>query len=314
MATPLVFLFPGQTSRDAEMLDRLERISPRHADQVRGVLRANGAPADSNLAVQLSVLAMSLAYLGIANECGLRAIASAGMSLGEYAHLVHIGALTPEAAIDLILERGRLYDAGPEGAMVALQPVASDEVERLVQRVSSDLDLGAGELAVSNINSPSQCVVAGRRDAVAALGALAEDELCAIPKVIESRIPMHCARFLPVAHAFRPHLEAAPWCAPKLRYRPNVTGEALASPNAPAFVELLTQHVHRRVLWQSTVDGLLRDHPGAVLVEVGPRRALSAVFGRRWHPGVRCLPLDLMDDASPEAFAAHITEIHDATH
>lgn len=312
MPRPLIFLFPGQSSRDPEMLERLLAVHGGVAKRARERIQARLQPESPNLEVQLSVTAVNLAYLELADAHGLSAQASAGMSLGEYSHLVHIGAIEAEACLDLIAARGQAYDRGPPGAMIALQPVELAALEELTTRVQRSLGGGPELVAVSNVNSPSQCVIAGETSAVEALAALAEQELAAIPKLIEERIPMHCDRFISVAEALRPILQAAPWRPPARDYWPNVLGEKRVEPRRETLIELLVAHVHRRVEWARTIDGLLAEHPGAILVEVGPRRNLAAVLGRRWHPQTRCYSLDLMEKASPESFRERAKEILDA--
>lgn len=317
MKKPLIFLFPGQSSRDPEMFERLRAVSHRAADAALRRLEAHDvSPArlafDTNLEIQLGVLVAALGYQELAHEHGLEAVASAGMSLGEYAHLVHIGALGPDPVLRLVAERGRAYDRGPEGVMYALQPVAREELEAVVARVRAELGGDSALVAVSNVNSPTQCVVAGRTDAVERVVALAEEELFAVAHLIERRIPMHMARFAEVADALLPALEQAPWQPPHRAYWPNVLGAPLGDPSREVFIERLHQHVSHPVEWSRTIDGLVEAHPGAVFVEVGPRRVLSALFGRRWHEGVRCYPLDLMQDAGAAAFARRVEEIRDA--
>lgn len=317
MSRPLIFLFPGQSSRDAEMFDRLRSVSPAAAERaVERITRFLGrAPTwafESNLEIQLSVFSAGLAYLELARARGLEAVESAGMSLGEYCHLVHIDAITEDRAAELVAQRGQAYDRGPDGSMIALQPVEQEQLEELVVRVREELGGGEELVAISNINSPSQCVVAGRTDAVDRVSALAEEELFAVPHVIEQRIPMHMTRFRPVADAFRPVLSAVEWRPPSRAYWPNITGRGMKDPSRTDFVEHLYRHVFERVEWSRTIDGLIERHPDAVFVEVGPKRVLSAVFGRKWHKGVHCYPLDLLHETSAEAFERRIEEIRDA--
>ena len=116
MPRPLIFLFPGQSSRDPEMLERLEAVHGGVAKRARQRIQARLQPGAPNSEVQLNITTLNLTYLELANTHGLAAQASAGMSLGEYSHLVHIGAIEAEACLDLIAARGRAYDAGPSGA------------------------------------------------------------------------------------------------------------------------------------------------------------------------------------------------------
>lgn len=317
MSRPIIFLFPGQSSRDPEMFTRLHALSPVAAERALERLRRHGVHAapigfESNFEIQLAVFSAGLGYLELAREHGLTAAASAGMSLGEYLHLVHIEALSDAEATALVAARGRAYDQGPGGAMIALQPVDAVELEALVARTQAERGGDEPLVAVSNVNSPSQCVIAGRRDVVELAAQRAEEELFAVAHLIEQRIPMHMARFEPVADLVRPALEAVAWRPPTLAYWPNVAGAPRSDPSRTDFIEHLHRHVFQRVEWARTIDALIEQHPGAVFVEVGPRRVLSALFGRKWHPGVPCFPLDLMQDASASAFGRRLEEIRDA--
>jgi [acyl-carrier-protein] S-malonyltransferase len=314
---PLVFLFPGQSSRDPHMFDRLAAIAPDRAARARQAVedaigaRFTGAFA-SNREIQLAVFSASAAYLAILAERGIVAETSAGLSLGEYTHLLHIGALSEDDALALVAARGAAYDSGPDGVMLALTPCSAVEAEAFVAQVRREFGGDETLVALSNDNSPSQCVVAGERRAVERVAALAEQALAAVGHVIEDRVPMHTPRFAPAAAAFRPALERAPWRVPTRTYWPNVTGEPVAAPTASGFVSMLSHHVSAPVLWRQTVEGILARHATAVLVEVGPARVLTHLMGRRWLRGVRAYAVDLMDKAEPAAFDAQLDEIRHA--
>jgi len=53
---------------------------------------------------------------------------SLGLSLGEYSHLVHIGALELDDALRLVDERGRCYDEAPPGTMATVLTVDRETV------------------------------------------------------------------------------------------------------------------------------------------------------------------------------------------
>ena len=101
-----VFMFPGQSSRYPDMFERLASQAPEQTREVLGLAseilerdlaahyRAdNPAIFASNCDVQLGVFLASHVHLVAAERAGLRARLSLGLSLGEYNHLVHIGAL-----------------------------------------------------------------------------------------------------------------------------------------------------------------------------------------------------------------------------
>ncbi len=305
MSRPLIFLFPGQSSRDERMFARLAEVSPQAAATALGATQKQlGRPLDlgfaSNRDVQLAVCSASLGWLSVAREAGLEPLASAGLSLGEYTHLASIGALEPDDAIALVAARGSVYDRGPEGVMALVQPLTGEEADTLVDSLRAGHGWGETELAVSNYNSPTQQVVAGCRRAVEALLAAADEEYCAVGTVIEPRIAMHTPRFRLVVNAFTPALQATPWRAPVADYWPNVTARPLAGASPAAIVGLLQRHVFEPVRWQQTVDGLAQAYPGAVFVEVGPRCVLRNMLTRRWIAKDRVFALDCGDADSPE--------------
>ena len=316
MKRPLVFVFPGQSSRDAAMFERIDRIAPGLGTRARRQAEAAaGQPFDgrfaSNLQVQTAVFAATLAYLSLLQDAGWVADASAGLSLGEYAHLVDIGALGADAALSLVSARGRCYDAGPEGAMAALFPLGLEDAETLCQDVCAELD-DPEAVAVANINSPQQVVVAGRGDAVDRVLALSTDRHYVQGQLIERRIPMHVARFRPVAGALRGPLADAPWQSPTREYWPNVEAAPQPAAQGQRIVDCLCRHVYQPVRWRETVESLASRHPSPVFVEVGPAQVLTRLMGRRWLPHP-VFAVDLMDAASPQAWRNHLEVIRDAS-
>lgn len=319
MPRPLIFLFPGQSSRDASMFARLDAAAPqagtvahRRAESSLGAtISTEFTASSSNGAIQLAVFEATLAYLQLARAAGLVPVASAGLSLGEYAHLVTIGALEEEAARALVAARGRCYDAGPPGVMAAVHPIEAAAAESIAREVSA----AAGDpdaVVVSNYNSPTQCVVAGDAVAVEEFLRRADGEHFAAGQVIEHRIPMHAPRFAPVVACFRPALERARWREPHADYWPNVDAAPIAQASPSVFIDALSRHVCEPVRWRQSIDALRARHADAVFVEVGPQQVLTRMLGRRWIGPARAFALDLMEDASAPAFTARVEEIHAA--
>ncbi len=302
---PLIFMFPGQSSRYPEMIDRIVDAWPDAAAIVEQAsetlgrdLRAryvDDSSFESNRDVQVGVFLTSHLHLRALEAAGVQATASLGLSLGEYNHLVHIGALDFRAALQLVDARGRVYDEGPEGMMACIQPASEEDLDPLLGQAR-----GRGAISIANFNSPSQQVIAGERAAVEAMMELCEDELFVQPIVIEKRIPMHTEVFRPVATALRPHLQQAPWRTPEKPYLPNVTAELLAEPRPEDFVELLARHVYSPVRWRQSIDLLTRQHPDAVFLEVGPRGVLFNLLQKRWHANRK------YKSDSPENLASHL--------
>jgi [acyl-carrier-protein] S-malonyltransferase len=280
----LVFMFPGQSSRDAGMLDRVLALRPENrellteaSDMVGRDLRATTAFA-TNRDVQLAVFVANHLLWQTLEARGITAELSLGLSLGEYNHLVHIGCLRFADALRLVAARGAAYDNGPEGAMISVFPLGLAELAPIVERARAH-----GVLEVANLNSPQQHVLAGERAAIAAAKQLLDDELAIEAVEIEARIPMHCSRFRPASDAFRPALEAAAWQPSVRPYLPNVDAEWIAQPTPAQICEALTRHVYQPVQWRRSIDLVADTYGDAVFVEVGPRAVLFNLLSPRWR-------------------------------
>jgi [acyl-carrier-protein] S-malonyltransferase len=288
--TPLVFMFPGQTSRYPGMLDRLVELRPRNrgllawACDVLGRDLATHYHVDKgeaafarNVDVQVGVFLANHMFLATLEAAGVEAELSLGLSLGEWNHLVHIGAVSFEDALRAVELRGRLYDEGPRGWMAAIQPIADEDLEQVVERASK-----LGLIEIVNLNSPRQHVVAGERAAVEAAIELAENDFFAQAHIIDRNVPMHSSLFRSVGEQFREYLEQVPFRAARRPYLPNRLGTFIDDPSASVLRELLATHVHEPVLWRQSLDHLVEQHPEAVFVEVGPMSVLHNLMHRKW--------------------------------
>jgi [acyl-carrier-protein] S-malonyltransferase len=283
-----VLMFPGQSSADSQMLVRAAAMHPattaiiNRATDVLGdrahlYFRSEGTALDSNRDVQLSVFLATQMHLAALAAEGLDSEWSLGLSLGEYSHLVHIGALTFESALRLVDARGAAYDMSPPGMMTAVLAADGETVETVVREAAV-----YGDIAVSNYNAPTQHVIAGDVTAVTWASTRLEDEHLAHTVVIERRVPMHTALLSGVASGLLADLEGAAWQKPARRYLPNVLGSWSPDTLPGAFVARLTDHVTRPVRWRESIEMMFAAHPDATFVEVGPGSVLRNMFGRRW--------------------------------
>lgn len=296
-----VFMFPGQSSRYPEMIERIiEAWTPAasivsKASQVlkrdlRALYREDAGAFECNRDIQVGVFLASHLHLAALGAAGVTADLSLGLSLGEYNHLVHIEALTLEDALLLVDARGRLYDEGPSGMMASIFPLTQEELCPVLAAASI---LGVVEIA--NLNSPTQNVVAGTKAAVLDVMARVEEEHGIEAVVIEQRIPMHTSLFRAVGDRFRVHLERARWQHPKRPYLPNAAACLIADPTPAQFIDHLARHVYSPVRWRESIDLLVRHSERATFIEVGPRAVLYNLLQKRWHP-VRKLRSDVTED------------------
>jgi [acyl-carrier-protein] S-malonyltransferase len=305
----LVFMFPGQSSRYPGMLHKITELRPEllrpiveQASETLGrdlfaqYHEDNSDAFAKNVDVQVGVFVANHLFCELLTAEGVKADRSLGLSLGEWNHVVHSGALSFEQALPAVEARGQAYDAGPRGMMASVFPISAEELEEVAARVR---DEGAGVVEVVNLNSPRQQVLSGDGPALERALALLEEETYAQATIIERQVPMHCSTFAPVAERFAETLAKLPFAAPRFAYLPNRLAENLAAPTQQQWVELLSTHVCRPVLWRASVDALLAAEPEACFVEVGPRKVLYNLLDRKWHKGVRRAHVDSANELEP---------------
>ncbi|MEZ4433238.1 MAG: ACP S-malonyltransferase [bacterium] len=283
--TPIV-LFPGQSAYHPDML----RVAVERAPALASPLVEEAAEAigfdlaaavatterPDNRLVQLGVFVANHLHLAALRAAGVPPGLGAGMSLGEYNHLVDIGALDFSAALALVDARGRLYDAGPAGVMIALFPVEAAVVEEAIAALGVPV-------TISNHNSPQQQVIAGPADAVAQVARLLDERDFVDARLIEARLPMHGPHFAPVAPRLEAVLRAVSWRRPTRPYVANVLGGPVDDPTPDVICRLLTAHVCQPVRWRQSIEWLAAQAPEPVFIEVGPGRALANLMRRPWR-------------------------------
>src|SRR6267142_6124662 len=156
----IVYMFPGQNSRYPEMIDRLRQWSGcdrilQDASDVLGrdlpshYRAGNPQMFSHNRDIQLGVfLAAYIHSERLATE-GIRPDASLGLSLGEYNHLVDIGALSFASTLRLLDARGLAYENGPRGLMMSVFPCGREQVRRaLGETADISIELSAKHFVI----------------------------------------------------------------------------------------------------------------------------------------------------------------------
>jgi len=288
----IVYMFPGQNSRSTEMIDRLrqwsgcDRILQDASDVLRRDVRSHYCSGNlqmfsHNRDVQIAVfLAAYILSEWLATE-GIRPDASLGLSLGEYNHLVDIGALSFASALRLLDARGQAYENGPRGLMVSVFPC---DVEQVKEALGAAADISI-ELSAKHF------VIGGETAAVQAAAARLEEEAFVEARVIDTALPMHSRLFRPVADVLREVLEKTDWMPARKAYLPNVDGAFLIDARPEDFVDRLYRHVFNTVQWARSVAAIVNRYPDAVLVEVGPGRILYNLVSREYRH-MRCFCVD----------------------
>lgn len=303
---PVVFMFPGQSSRYPGMFDKLLEMDSKNLhllqkasdllgrDLVKHYSLANQEQMfATNRDVQVGVFLANHMFLQMIEAQGITATFSCGLSLGEWNHLVHIGAISLDRAILAVDRRGQAYDAGPLGAMASFFPVSLEDLEPIIEKARA-----FGELEAVNLNSPRQHVLAGEHAALDEAIRLADDELYIEGVIIERQVPMHASMFAPVGKEFRSYLEGIPFQSPNLPYLPNRLGRFVEQADSKTLVDMLSTHVHKPVLWRASIDFLMEQQPDSILVEVGAKAVLHNLLDRKWHKGVKKFKTDSREETS----------------
>jgi [acyl-carrier-protein] S-malonyltransferase len=283
----IAFLFPGQGSQAVGMGRAFAEASGAakavyaEANEALGFdlarLSFEGPEAELALTAntQPAVLTASVAAAAACAERGLTPHLAAGHSLGEYSALVVAGALRFVDAVRLVRQRGRLMqEAVPvgAGAMAAIMGLDRAGVEAVCR------DAARGEIvAVANVNSPAQVVIAGHRAAVERAVGLAAERGGKKSVLLPVSAPFHCALMQPAADRLAAELAAIPVADPAIPVARNVDAEV--SRTAADVTRALLEQVARPVRWSACVERLAREGAG-VFVEVGPGRVLTGLLKR----------------------------------
>ena len=299
-AAPLC-LFPGQGSqrvgmgRDLAAQFPLARRTFEEVDERLGTalsrLCFEGPEETLRLTehAQPAILTASVvAYRVLEAEAGLRPLAMAGHSLGEWSALVAAGVLSLADAVAGVRERGRLMQqAVPPGAgaMAAVIGLDAEGVERLCREAAN-----GDVLALANLNGGGQIVVAGHAAAVDRLVALAVAQRARAQQLPVSA-PFHCALMEPAAAGLARHLAGVRFGVPAVPVFTSVEARRVAA--TEDISGLLVRQVTLPVRWEETVRAMLPLEPTLAL-EVGPGRVLTGLL-RRIAPAVAGVPAGDVD-------------------
>ena len=268
-------LFPGQGSQVPGMRDAVAERAPDLLERCLELVGEDPFPRveESTRFAQPAIFCASLAAWEAAE---LRPGAAAGHSLGELAALTAAGVLARDAALELVVLRGRLMaDADDAGTMIALLGGTVEEAAAVAREAG---------VTVANDNAPGQVVLSGPRDALARAEEVARERGARVLP-IDVAGAFHSPSMAPAVAPFRAALDAVEVRAPRFP----VVSCASTRPFADVRAELAEALV-RPVRWRETVLAL---HAAGArrFVEVGPGKVLARV-GKRILPAcpVEALP------------------------
>jgi [acyl-carrier-protein] S-malonyltransferase len=282
LTTRIAFVFPGQGSQHPGMLDEIPELESLDrlldaAEALSGLdLRsaANG-PADK---LADTVVAQPLLYLAdwawgmTLLESGLEPDAVAGHSLGELAALALAGVFSPEAGLELVVERSKLMAQVTEeqsGKMAA--------VLGLGRALVADAIADVKDVWVANDNGPGQVVISGTPEAIKRAADLLRG--AGSPRVVELKVSgaFHSPLMANAGEAFADLLIGAEFADAKIPVyqntnpTPETRGEVIR--------ERLIGQMTSPVRWTETMQALAADGP-VTIVESGPGTVLAGLAKR----------------------------------
>ncbi|MFJ3651224.1 type I polyketide synthase [Streptomyces murinus] len=290
---PVAFLFPGQGTQYQGMAAGLLRTEPefaRHLDEVGALLAAEGielralldTPApegtadplvDTRLA-QPALFAVEYALARWWQARGAHPVALLGHSLGEWTAACLAGVFTLPDAVRLVAARGRLMAELPRGAMLAVELSETEAT-----------GLTGPHLGIAALNAPRRCVLSGTEEAVRAVEARLAGRGVQTRRLDTSHA-FHSAMLDPMTGPFAELVARVPLRTPDIPFLSDVTGTWITDTEAtsPAY---WARQARAAVRFGDGVSELLAATPDAVLLELGPGRALGRFAAQVAGPAVR---------------------------
>lgn len=280
-------VFPGQGSQSVGMGKALCEAHP-HLKQVYdeastmlgydvAALCFEGPAETLNLTehTQPALLVSSIAALRALQPAGIKPVAVAGHSLGEYSALVAAGGLSYRDAVGIVQKRGRyMSEAVPAGTglVAALLGLAADAVKEVCREAAS-----AGVVQAANFNSPGQVVIAGEKAAVERAIEIAKTKGCKKAVPLPVSVPVHTPLMRKAADRLAKDLAAISWSDLLMPLINNAEAKQIV--NAADIQPSLVRQLPSSVLWEDSVKAMAAMGV-KTFVEVGPGAVLTGLIRR----------------------------------
>jgi malonate decarboxylase epsilon subunit len=274
----VLFTFPGQGAQKPGMLHAL----PDHPETRRTLDEAaialgraplaldSAAALASTVAVQLCLLIAGVAAARVLASQGARPQMVAGLSIGAWPAAVVAGVIAFSDAVKLVELRATLMEtAYPAGyGMTVIGGLTRQQLEPLITHVHSP-DL---PVYIANLNAPRQLVIAGRDEAMAAVGRLAAHGGATSVERIAVPVPSHCELLAPQAAQLAEAVARVPLARPQCVFVSSSTARALF--DGPRIGADLAANMARPVRWYDTVRHAY-ERGARLAIEMPPGAVLS---------------------------------------
>ena len=280
----LVFMFPGQGAQypdmgrglyeaEAVFRDAVNRcagiLEPLLGHDLRALLYPTTAVENaaeklmSTIAAQPAIFVVEYALAQLWLSWGLKPAAMIGHSIGEFVAATLAGVFALEDALALVAARGKLMQALPGGAMLAVR-LPEVEVQPL---------LGT-QLSIAAINGPSLSVVSGPFEAIEALEKILAGRN-AISRRLHTSHAFHSAMVDSIIAPLKKRVQKIKLSAPALPCVSCVSGTWITEAQATS-ADYWARHARQPVRFADGVATVCAN--GApLLLEVGPGNVLSTL-------------------------------------
>ena len=275
------YIFPGQGTQVIGMgKDIYEKYQEakevyEHASDILGIdvkklcFESTEEELTKTENTQISIYAMSMAILKILESKGIKPVAAAGLSLGEYSALTAAGVISLEDGAKIVRTRGKLMqNLAPEGnwAMAAIIGLEDNQVEEACSKVTN------GFVKAVNYNCPGQVVVSGEKDAV--VKAMENAKELGAKRVIELKTsgPFHTEKLQAASAELKKELEKVNFQTFEIPVIKNYNGEKYTAEDN--MVEILANHVVNPVKFGKSIETML-EMGVDTFIEIGPGKTLS---------------------------------------
>jgi phthiocerol/phenolphthiocerol synthesis type-I polyketide synthase E len=282
LSTPIMYLFSDQGSQYPQMAANLysvETLFREQIDRCATILRPflgldfrqflfepdaqMASILDETWLTQPILFSLEYALAKLWMSWGVHPQAMIGHSLGEYVAACLAEVFSLEDALAIVAARGRLMQQLPGGTMLSVS-LSEREVRPFLGQ----------NLALAVNNGPSLCVISGPTEAIDALEHQFSAQGVDTHRLFTSHA-LHSAMMDPMLEPFVAQLKQISFQPPKIPYISNLTGTWITAEEAtdPCY---WARHLRQTVRFSEGIQELLKT-PHAVLLEVGPGKALSTL-------------------------------------
>jgi [acyl-carrier-protein] S-malonyltransferase len=283
----IAFLFPGQASQYVGMGHDFYNNIPtvremyRKADKVLNLPISKisfSGPMETlteTKITQPAIFVHSVIIATLLTNNGYNPAVVAGHSLGEYSALVAIGGISFSEGLILVKMRGEGMQKASQknpGTMAAIIGLSVDKIQQVCAEVSA-----IGTVQPANFNSPGQIAISGEVDAVRS--AMEKAKQKGARRAIELNVSgaFHSPLMHPATLTLERILGKFSIKKPRFPIYSNV--DAKPTKDQKKIKENLIQQVEKPVLWQQTIENMIKDGI-ATFIEIGPGNVLQGLVKR----------------------------------